>query len=67
MHGPIGLANRRLQPLGHLSGAAGMPEHPRIDKARTRASRACHTATYGPGLGACGPASRNEKKCRGGS
>jgi hypothetical protein len=29
-----GLANRRLQPLGHLSGTAGMPEGRFLDKAR---------------------------------
>ena len=33
-----GLANRRLQPLGHLSGAAGMPEHHILDKARSGAA-----------------------------
>ena len=39
-----GLANRRLQPLGHLSGAAGMPEHHTLDKARTGPRRTSNSS-----------------------
>src|SRR5262245_22498609 len=34
-----GLANRRLQPLGHLSGPAGMPEGVHLDKRGWRLDR----------------------------
>src|SRR5688572_3587855 len=51
-----GLANRRLQPLGHLSDTAGMPEGSHLDKAHQRRSR----CRGGPIL-----ANSSETKCRG--